>query len=245
MRTTGTIRALRGNAEGFSSRVYLTVGALLVLIVVVVYILMHQHSGGLAKSGTSSSTLPPNTIPSSTPSVAKSTAAAKKPTVKTTPAFVLSAPATAGGYPKGEDPHFLATATGTAGQILASVTSGGGGAKKGSPVSAAYRLPSGSQVITFVGYKGTFHPAKIATILGSIGSDQNTYPAGPNGGTFACANTAASGSTPSGAVCVWATSSTLGVTEFFDVNGPEALTTSQEKGAADALKLRASVETKS
>jgi hypothetical protein len=120
------------------------------------------------------------------------------------------------------------------------VTSGGGGTVKGNPVSAAYRLPA-AQVITFVGYQGTFTPAKVMTILASLGTDPNTYQAGPNGGGLGCANTK---STPSGAVCVWATSSTLGVTEFFDANGPETLNAAQNKGAADTLKLRADVEKK-
>ena len=157
---------------------------------------------------------------------------------------MLSTPATAGGYPQGTDPHFLATATATATSIANAVSSGGGGTTKGNPVSAAYRLPTNGQVITFVGYQGTFTPSKVATILASLGTDQSTYPTGPNGGTFGCANTPATASAPSGAVCAWATKSTLGITEFFSSTGPEALTASQSKGAADALKLRNGVEAK-
>ena len=97
---------------------------------------------------------------------------------------------------------------------------------KGNPVSAAYQLPA-SQVITFVGYQGTFTPAKVATILATLGTDPNTYPAGPNGGILGCANTT---TTPSGAVCVWATSSTLGITEFFTATGPETLNAGPEQG---------------
>ncbi len=114
---------------------------------------------------------------------------------------------------------------------------------KGNPASAAYQLPLG-QVITFVGYQGTFTPAKVATILATLGSDPHTYPAGPNGGMLGCANTPATATVTSGAVCVWATTSTLGVTEFFSSTGPEALTTSQSKGADDTVKLRADVEAK-
>ena len=72
-------------------------------------------------------------------------------------------PATAGGYPQGTDPHFLQTATVTAKSIANAVTSGGAGTTKGTLVSAAYQLPTNSQVITFVGYQGTFTPAKVAT----------------------------------------------------------------------------------
>ena len=155
-------------------------------------------------------------------------------------AYTLSTPATAGGYPIGQDPSFLTTATATAGQVSTAVTAGGGGTASGNPVSAAYQLPD-SQVITFVGYKGTFTPAKVETILASLGSDPNTYPAGANGGILGCANTK---TTPSGAVCVWATSSTLGITEFFTATGPETLNAAQNKGADDTVKLRADVEKK-
>ena len=141
----------------------------------------------------------------------------------------------------GQDPHFLLTATATATQIAGAVKSGGGGTAKANPVSAAYQLPA-SQVITFVGYSGTFTPAKIETILASLGSDPHTYPAGPNGGILGCANTTVA---PDGAVCVWATATTMGVTEFFTASGPETLNAAQAKGAADTLNLRNSVEKKS
>jgi hypothetical protein len=120
------------------------------------------------------------------------------------------------------------------------VTSGGGGTAKGAPVSAAYTLPA-NQVITFVGYTGTFTPAKVATILASLGSDPHTYTAGPNGGELGCGNTT---SAPNAAVCFWATSTTLGITEFFTATGPETLVAAQSKGAADTLKLRNDVEKK-
>jgi len=124
------------------------------------------------------------------------------------------------------------------------VASGGGGTVTGSPVSAPYRLPTGEQVVTFVGYRGTFNPAKVITSMGSYGTTDGTYADAKTGDSIACANTAATADTTSGAVCVWATATTLGITEFFDVSGPETLTVSQSKGASDAEKLRASVEHK-
>src|SRR6202012_4907203 len=120
------------------------------------------------------------------------------------------------------------------------VPSSHGGTVTGTRVSAASQLPA-SQVITFVGYQGTFTPAKVKTILASLGSDPNSYAPGPNGGMLGCANTTTA---PDGAVCVWATSSTLGITEFFTATGPETLNAAQSKGAADTLNLRASVEKK-
>ena len=158
----------------------------------------------------------------------------------TTAAYTLATPATAGGYPLGQDPNFLTASTATAKQITDAVTAGGGGKVQGNPVSAAYRLGS-NQVITFVGYQGTFTPDKVQTILATLANDSKTYPAGPNGGVLGCANTKA---TPSGAVCVWATGSTLGVTEFYSATGPETLNAAQAKGASDTVNLRAGVEKK-
>ncbi len=210
------------------------IGVVVAVIIVVAYVVLSKGSG---KTPTASNTPTGGTVTSAAakPSASKPAAAAT--------AYKLSTPTTAGGYPQGQDPHFLDTARTTAGQILTSVKSGGGGQAKGTTVSAAYQLPA-TQVITFVGYQGTFTPAKIATILATLGSDPHSYPAGPNGGMLGCANTPATATATSGAVCVWATTSTLGITEFFSATGPEALVQSQSKGAADTVKLRADVEAK-
>jgi hypothetical protein len=216
------------------------------VVVVGAYLLLHHSGSGKSPAAASQGTQTTHTATAKP----KKSAPASKPTSKTkaggtaAAGFVLSTPATAGGYPHGKDPHFLATATATAKSVASAVGSGGAGTTKGSPVSAAYLLPTNSQVITFVGYQGTFTPAKVATILASLGTDEASYPAGPNGGSFGCGNTTATAASPSAAVCVWATKSTLGITEFFSATGPEALTGSQAKGAADALKLRDGVEAK-
>ncbi len=235
-------RAARGGGgddeehRGLGTRGYVLIGVVIAVIIVAAVVVLKPGSGKTPTAGNS----PAGTTASS---------AAAKPSGSTsagvtTTAYKLSTPTTAGGYAQGQDPHFLATATATAGQIVTSVKSGGGGTVTGNPVSAAYQLPL-SQVITFVGYQGTFTPAKVATILATLGSDPHTYPAGANGGMLGCANTPATAAAASGAVCVWATTTTLGVTEFFDSTGPEALTTSQSKGADDTVKLRADVEAKS
>ena len=212
----------------------MVIGLVVAVIIVLAYVVLTKGSGNKTPTAGNSPTGSTTSAPAK-PSASTSAAAAT--------AYKLSTPTTAGGYPQGQDPHFLATATATAGQIAAAVKSGGGGTVKGNPVTSAYQLPL-SQVITFVGYQGTFTPAKVATILATLGSDPHTYPAGPNGGMLGCANTPATATVTSGAVCVWATTSTLGVTEFFSATGPEALTTSQSKGADDTVKLRADVEAK-
>jgi hypothetical protein len=227
-----------------------TLAILAVVVVaaaVVAYLAVHRSStnnnnatGGATPTTSTSASAPTASAKPTT------TSAAKNPDVTGSAAsagsYVLSAPSTAAGFPIGTDPKFLATATSTAATIEQSGISGGGGTVTGSPVSASYTLPD-EQTIEFVGYQGTFNPSKVMSNLASYGSSEKTYPAGPNGGDLACANTTATASTPSGAVCVWVTKSTLGFTEFFtQADGPEALNTAQAKGAEDAVNLRASVE---
>ena len=240
-----TPRAARGGGggggdeerRGLGLRGYIVIGVVVAVVIVLAVVLLKGSGSKTPTAG-------------STPGGSTTSSAAAKPSASGTAgagaatAYVLSTPAKAGGYPKGVDPHFLATAQTTATQIVTSVKSGGGGTAEGMTVSAAYQLPA-SQVITFIGYQGTFTPAKVATILATLGTDPHSYPAGPHGGAFGCVNTPASATATSGAVCIWATSSTLGITEFFDSTGPEALIQSQNKGAADTLSLRNDVEAKS
>jgi hypothetical protein len=227
---------------GLGSKGLIVIGAVVIVVIAAgAYLFLHKNgtstptAGSTARSGTM--TTPAGKSPGSATGAGTGTGSGT-----TAPAYTLSTPATAGGYPTGQDPNFVKTATATAQQVATAVSSGGGGTVKGSPVSAAYQLPA-SQVITFVGFEGTFTPAKVETILASFGSDQKTYPAGTDGGSLSCVNTKTS---PSGAVCVWADSSTLGVTEFFDTAGPETLSpgTEQALGASDTLKLRTDVEKK-
>ena len=232
--------------RGLGMKGLIAIGVVVAVIIVAGVVLLTHKSGG--SSPTASNTPAAGaTAPSAKPTATGKGSAGTASGAGTsggagaaTAAYTLSTPSTAGGYPLGQDPKFLTTATDTAKQITGAVTAGDGGTVKGTPVSAAYRLPA-AQVITFVGYQGTFTPAKVLTILATLGSNPHTYSAGPNGGALGCANTK---STPSGAVCVWATASTLGVTEFFDANGPETLNAAQSKGANDTVKLRADVEKK-
>ena len=227
--------------RGLGTKGLVAIGTVVgIIIVVAVVLVTHKSGGGTPTASNSTST---STTPAAKPTATKSTgtgAAAGAGTGATATAYTLSTPATAGGYPKGQDPAFLAGATTTAKQVTTAIASGGGGTVKGAPVSAAYTLPAG-QVITFVGYTGTFTPAKVATILASLASDPHSYPAGANGGVLGCGNTTTA---PDGAVCFFATATTLGITEFFSATGPETLNAAQAKGAADTLKLRNSVETK-
>jgi hypothetical protein len=236
---------------GSRRNLIIAIAAVVVIVVVVGAYLVLKPSGNnntnasagstpTASASTSAST------PASSPAATPKSSSSKNPNVagsaSSAGAYVLSAPSTAAGYPIGTDPHFLATATSTAATIEQTAVKGGAGTVAGSPVSASYTLPD-EQTIEFVGYQGTFNPTTVMANLKSYGSSESTYPAGPNGGELACANTTATASTPSGGVCVWVTKSTLGFTEFFtQANGPEALNSAQSKGAEDTVNLRASVE---
>jgi hypothetical protein len=236
-----------GRPSGGSRNRSIAVGAVVVVVAAVgAYLFIHKpNTSNAANAGTP--TVSASTHASTAPTKAKPTTKATKAPHTTSSAnaadrYVLSTPSTAGSYPMGEDPHFLATTTTNATTIEQLAVSHSGGTMVGSPVSASYRLPA-EQTIEFVGYQGTFNPKVVMANLASFGSGEKTYSAGPHGGQMACANLPATMTTTSGAVCVWVTASTLGVTEFFDISGPEALTTAQAKGASDTLALRSSVET--
>ncbi|HEX4090924.1 MAG TPA: hypothetical protein VHZ33_19610 [Trebonia sp.] len=223
----------------------LAIAAVVVVVVAGgVYLAVHKTTGNnnVAADTTPS---PTASAPASTPT-AKPKASTTKSAVTgngtSSGGYVLSTPDTAGGYPIGSDPHFLSIATSTAATIEGSAVKGGGGKVAGSPVSASYTLPD-AQTIEFVGYQGTFDPTTVMANLKAFGSAETSYSPGPNGGKLECANTPGTASDPSGAVCVWVTKTTLGFTEFFtQADGPEPLNTAMDKGAADTVGLRASVE---
>ncbi len=252
-------QALRGGFDdddderrGLGTRGYIAIGAVVAVIIVVAVVVFTRGSGSTPPAASNGPTSSTSAVPTSQSVAASGSGSAASPSASAPAAggaaagtaYKLSTPATAGGYPKGTDPHFLATATSTAGQITAAVTAGNAGAITGDAKSAAYKLPVNGQVVTFVGYQGTFNPAKVATVLATLGSDYHSHAAGSHGGDLGCINTKPSAGVTSGAVCVWATGSTLGVTEFFSSTGPEALTASQDKGATDTVNIRGDVEAK-
>jgi hypothetical protein len=202
-----------------------------VLAIALVEVLLGR--GSAPKTATGQSTAVATT--KSSPSAKASTA--KKPVARKT-GYTLTTLATAGGYPiLASIPTGVQSAAGTTSQAIRSAAVNAGG-KVTSQVSAGYQLSSG-QVLAFTGYEGTFNPAKVIAGLDSLGAGGQTYAPGKHGGKLACAT--ASG-TQSGTVCVWATTTTIGITEFFSsVPAPEVVT-DQAKAAADTLKVRNSVE---
>lgn len=153
--------------------------------------------------------------------------------------YTLTVPRTAGGYHALTSiPAALQSTAGTTEVAIADAAlKNGGGKVTGKGVATAYRLSDG-QAMTYMGYQGTFKPAKVAANLAHFGSGEHRYGPGTHGGQFACATTPG---TSHGTVCVWVTKTTFAVTEFFSSTGPEVVTT-QSKAAADTLKVRDSVE---
>jgi hypothetical protein len=70
-----------------------------------------------------------------------------------------------------------------------------------------------------------------------------TEPAGPHGGQLACGQvTVTSPASTTGEACVWATTSTVGMVEFYGNDGGALEMVAPAKAGADALKFRADVE---
>jgi hypothetical protein len=214
--------------------------ALIVVAVVVVigigvgaYMLLHR--GNSTAPPSTSGTTTTATTPTSSPQATHSAA----PPAKTV-GYTLTTPATAGGYSAlSKIPTaIMNTASTTAAAMSGPALSNGGGKIAGKGVAAAYQLSSG-QVMTFIGYEGTFNPAKVLSNLASLGTSGKQYPAGPHGGDLACATAPG---TPGGTVCIWTTTTTFAVTQFFASDGSPEVVTDQSKAAADTLKLRNSVE---
>jgi serine/threonine-protein kinase len=230
-------RGRRGQVSAGRKRAIASGLAAAIIAGTVAAVLALQNPGGprvgksAAEGGNTPSSLAGSEIPARSTSPATTTPAA-------TTAYTLGTPATAGGYPMGQNPVDLVPAITAARTVILAMTDG---TENPSAVAASYQLPA-SQVITFTGFQGTFTPANLAAALASVGTDQHMYAAGPHGGTLGCANAKPGVTGTSGAICVWSTASTLGVTEFFSSSGPETLMASQATGAEDTVKLRADVE---
>ena len=211
---------------------FIAVGLVVVLAIAAgAYLVLRKH-GTTPPASMSPTTAPPQTTPSAShPASGQATPPA------TGPAYTLSTPATAGGYPQlaAASSSVTSTATATAGSVREQAVNSGGKVTK--QVSGYYQLSSG-QVMSFAGYEGTFNPAKVMADLAAFGASGQPYDPGPHGGKLACATAPG---TPSGTVCVWVTATTLGVTEFFSSVGPEVVTI-QAKAATDTVRLREGVE---
>jgi hypothetical protein len=160
------------------------------------------------------------------------------------PAWTMTVPATAGGYHKHAPMPAAMVATGTknATALMSAVELAGGkpvmAGKQPKFVSADYLVP-GNQAIGYVGFTGAFDPASVMTAFATIADNVSAEPAGGHGGKLACGGMSADNG-PSGTVCVWATTSSLGMVGFFGNGAPEHVPSA--KAAEDTVKLRGAVE---
>ena len=159
-------------------------------------------------------------------------------------AWAMTTPATAGGYTKHTPmpSGMLTTGTANATALMSAVVLSGGKPDGGSAqpkyVSADYLVPL-NQAIAYVGFTGTFSPASVMDAFGKIADNVVSKPAGPHGGQLACGSMSAN-SGPSGTVCVWATTTSLGMVGFFGSGTPEHV--SSTKAGEDTVKLRGDAE---
>jgi hypothetical protein len=178
-------------------------------------------------------------------SVAATTAApAPTPTAATTVSgYVLAAPATAGGYTLKSPTSATVKAIGTAGvSELMTAVEAAGGQPSGNVVTGQY-LILGDQYLGYAGYNGTFSPATVLAAFKMGASNVTTEAAGPHGGVLGCGEVSVtSPAATSGTACVWATSTTIGMVEFYGNGGSALETVLHTKASADTMKFRAGVE---
>jgi hypothetical protein len=184
------------------------------------------------------------TVPADTPA-ATSAAPAPTPTVTATATlsgYVLSAPATAGGYTLTSPMSATVKAIGASGAAALMTAVEAAGGKPSGNVSAQY-LIVGDQYLGYSGYNGTFSPAAVLAAFKMGASNVTTEAAGPHGGTMACGEVSVTSPVAtSGTACAWATTTTLGMVEFYGSGGSALELVLHARAGADTMKFRADVE---
>jgi hypothetical protein len=218
--------ALVGVVAGLAASVGITAGAVQ---------LTHVTWGQTPAPAAQPAAVVTTPAPTPTPSASKGGAG----TAGTT-AYVLRTPATAGGYTLATpiSPAIQAVGSAGASELMTAVNAAGG--KPKSSVNGEY-LIGGDQALGYAGYTGTFSPAAVLSAFKAGSSNATTEPTGPHGGQMACGEVTATGTTAPGTACVWATTTTIGMVEFFGSGVLE--TVPHAKASADTLKFRADVET--
>jgi hypothetical protein len=207
----------------------------------------HVTWGESAAKSTLPTTIQNVTAPAATPTTTAAASPSSTPTATTgttKPAvtYALSAPATAGGYSRtpSVSPTVQAIGSGGATELMTTVEASGG--KATSNVSAEYQIIA-DQVLGYAGYNGTFSPQDVIKDFQAGAAGVQSEPAGPHGGQLACGQvTVTSPATTTGEACVWATTSTVGMVEFYGDSGGALETVTPAKAGADALKFRDDVE---
>jgi hypothetical protein len=201
-------------------------------IAAVVVQLTTSTGGGVPATAAPLVASSPAPAPTSSPSAGAEGAA--------TTAYTLSAPATAGPYTltTPASPGVQAVGSAGAATLMAAVKAAGG--VPSSEVTGEYFI-GGDQALGYAGYNGTFSPSAVLGAFGLGAKGVTDEAAGPHGGQMACGEvTASHGSTAHGTACVWATTTTIGMVEFFGNGVLEPV--AHPKADSDVLKFRAAVE---
>ena len=227
--------ALVGAVAGLAASVGIVAGAVQ---------LTHVSWGTTPPPATQAVATLPTSAPTATPSASPAPSASQSGagTAETT-AYALGLPSSAGGYTLTTPMSSAIQTVGSAGAsaLMTAVKAAGG--KPAGDVSGEYFI-SGDQALGYAGYTGTFSPAAVLSAFRAGAGNVTTESAGPHGGDLACGEvsaTAASGTASPGTACVWATTTTVGMVEFF--GGTNLETVPHAKAAADTLKFRDNVET--
>ena len=190
----------------------------------------------VSASATSASLTPTPTVTAPASATASASGSAGTAT-----AYVLTAPATAGGYTRTTPMSASIQQIGTAGAtaLMQAVEKAGG--KETGSVSGEY-LIVGDQAVGYAGFTGTFSPKTVITAFGTLATGVASEPAGKHGGLLSCGTvTATSPASSTGTACVWATPTTVGMVEYFGSGALEQVTMS--KAGQDTANFRADVET--
>jgi hypothetical protein len=102
--------------------------------------------------------------------------------------------------------------------------------------SATSLASSSYKGLVFVGYNGTFNPTNLMNLVQKNLKSSRVVNAGPHGGKMVCGYNTSNNSVAS--ECVWATTTTFGVVEYFRHGQPAKVTNASPL----ALKVRAAVE---
>ena len=102
--------------------------------------------------------------------------------------------------------------------------------------SATSLASSSYKGLVFVGYNGTFNPTNLMNLVQKNLKSSRVVNAGPHGGKMVCGYNTSNNSVAS--ECVWATTTTFGIVEYFRHGQPAKVT----NASALALKVRAAVE---
>jgi hypothetical protein len=203
----------------------LYLGAAVIGVAAIVFLVMHLAKGG---SGTAT--------PGATTTAGGGAAAGQ--------GFVLRQAASVGKYPLNKPAVSqisgqITSATSKITSKMAATQSG----KPGKSVIGIYNTGSATSLassnykgVVFVGYDGTFNPTNLMNLVQKNLKSSRVVNAGPHGGKMVCGYNTSNNSVAS--ECVWATTTTFGVVEYFR-HGHLAKVTN---ASTLALKVRAAVE---